>query len=67
MRDNAFLPGCIDGIEKWVPEVEIHRVPDATHWIVHEEPQIISNLISDWPNRKAHGFAKSGEFCTVQG
>lgn len=37
-RDRALLPGCLDGLEQCVPELEIVRVPEASHWIVHEQP-----------------------------
>jgi epoxide hydrolase 4 len=48
MRDTALLPGCIDGLERWVPNVSIQRIPDATHWINHEKPALISRAIRDW-------------------
>ena len=36
--DHALLPGLLDGLEAWVPGVQIHRHPGASHWIVHEQP-----------------------------
>jgi len=36
--DRALLPGLLDGLERWVPALRLVRVPDATHWIVHEQP-----------------------------
>lgn len=37
-RDHALLSGLLDGLERWVPQLGIERVPDASHWIVHEQP-----------------------------
>jgi pimeloyl-ACP methyl ester carboxylesterase len=37
-RDHALLPGLLDGLERWVPRLQTLRVPDASHWIVHEQP-----------------------------
>lgn len=37
-RDHALLPGLLDGLQRWVPQLEVKRVPDASHWIVHEQP-----------------------------
>ncbi|MFG5407842.1 alpha/beta fold hydrolase [Piscinibacter sakaiensis] len=34
--DTALLPGLLRGLEAWVPELRVERVPGATHWIVHE-------------------------------
>jgi pimeloyl-ACP methyl ester carboxylesterase len=37
-RDSALLPGLLRGLETYVPDLRLVRVPDATHWIVHEQP-----------------------------
>ena len=37
-RDSALLPGLLRGLEDYVPDLRLVRVPDATHWIVHEQP-----------------------------
>ncbi|MFC5606106.1 alpha/beta fold hydrolase [Variovorax soli] len=37
-RDRYLLPGCIDRLEAFVPQLRVHRQPHCTHWIAHEEP-----------------------------
>lgn len=44
--DRALLPGLLDGLEAWVPELQILRVPDASHWIVHEQPERVAAVIA---------------------
>ena len=44
-RDEALLPALLDGLERWVPELRVERVPDASHWIVHEQPQRVVRAI----------------------
>jgi len=44
-RDDALLPGLIDGLERWVPDLRTVRVPDATHWIAHERPALVADEI----------------------
>ncbi len=44
-RDAALLPGLLDGLERWVPELHVQRVPDASHWIVHEKPALVAGTI----------------------
>jgi pimeloyl-ACP methyl ester carboxylesterase len=39
--DTALLPGLLSGLDRWVPQLRLRRVPDATHWIVHEQPGLI--------------------------
>jgi pimeloyl-ACP methyl ester carboxylesterase len=39
--DRALLPGLLDGLEHWVPDLHVERVADASHWIVHERPDLL--------------------------
>lgn len=41
MDDIALPPALIDGLETYIPHMELHRIPNATHWIVHEQPQLV--------------------------
>jgi pimeloyl-ACP methyl ester carboxylesterase len=36
--DTALLPGLLDGLSEHVPQLQVVRVPGASHWIVHEQP-----------------------------
>jgi pimeloyl-ACP methyl ester carboxylesterase len=45
-RDRALLPGLLNGLERWVPRLEIVRVPEASHWIVHEQPERVWQAIT---------------------
>ncbi|MEI7783049.1 MAG: alpha/beta hydrolase [Betaproteobacteria bacterium] len=51
MRDTALLPGLLDGLQCWVPTLELHRIEDATHWIVHEQPERVTGLIASFLKR----------------
>ena len=48
MNDIALPPALIDGLEDYIPQLQIHRIPDATHWIVHEQPALVKQLIGDF-------------------
>ena len=50
-QDTSLLPGCVEGLERWVPDVDMRRVADASHWIVYEKPELISNTIRAWLKR----------------
>lgn len=45
LDDAALLPGLLDGLEDYVPNLQIKKVPGATHWIVHEQPQFVASEI----------------------
>ncbi len=40
-RDTALLTGCLEGLEKFVPDMKVVRAPDASHWIVREKPELV--------------------------
>ena len=42
-EDDIALPvTLLDGLEAYVPNLRIVRVPGATHWIVHERPAFVA-------------------------
>lgn len=43
--DTALLPGLLDGLERWVPQLRLLRVPGATHWMLHEQPRRVLDEI----------------------
>ena len=47
-QDRALLTGNLDGLEKHVREIEIRRIPDGSHWVVHEQPQQVHRLIREF-------------------
>jgi pimeloyl-ACP methyl ester carboxylesterase len=46
--DQALLPGNLDGLERHVADLRVVRVPDASHWIVHEQPALVNELIRNF-------------------
>jgi pimeloyl-ACP methyl ester carboxylesterase len=45
MRDKALLPGNLVGLQDCVPDLRIERLPGASHWVMHEEPERLNQLI----------------------
>jgi pimeloyl-ACP methyl ester carboxylesterase len=43
--DRALPKGLLDGLEAYVPKLTVTRVPNATHWIVHEQPALVAREI----------------------
>ena len=48
MDDTALPPALLDGLEDFVPQMQLQRVEGATHWIVHEQPQKIIGYLQDF-------------------
>ena len=47
MGDTALPPALLDGLATWVPDLDVVQVPGATHWIVHEQPAVVTRLIAE--------------------
>jgi pimeloyl-ACP methyl ester carboxylesterase len=50
-RDTSLLPGCVEGLERWVPNLDVRRVPDGSHWIVYEKSAFVSAAIRAWMDK----------------
>ena len=44
-QDRALTTGNLDGLDKYVRHLTITRVPDGTHWVVQEQPELITREI----------------------
>ena len=38
MEDVALGPELLEGLQDYVRDLTLERVPGASHWIVHEQP-----------------------------
>jgi pimeloyl-ACP methyl ester carboxylesterase len=48
MRDEALLPGVLDGLEDYVPALRVERIAEGSHWVAHEQAQRVNGLIRDF-------------------
>jgi pimeloyl-ACP methyl ester carboxylesterase len=39
------------GLDQYVPDLTVRRIPDATHWVIHEQPEVINQHIRAFINR----------------
>jgi pimeloyl-ACP methyl ester carboxylesterase len=47
-QDRFLVPDNLTGLEAYVPNLTVKRIPDATHWVVRERPAEVSALIRDF-------------------
>jgi pimeloyl-ACP methyl ester carboxylesterase len=47
-EDRALLTGNLDGLEEYVEDLTVKRIPDGTHWVIHEQPELVNSLIRDF-------------------
>ena len=44
-RDRYLAPGLARGLERWVSRIRVEHLPEATHWVMAEEPARVSELL----------------------
>lgn len=50
-KDTALLDGNLNGLDEYVRDLTIVRVPGASHWIVHEESEAVCQHIREFLTR----------------
>ena len=51
-RDVALTLGNLEGLDAYVPDLTIRRIPDGTHWVVHEQPALVNGYIREFITRQ---------------
>ena len=49
--DMALPKGLLDGLENVVQDLDLVRIPEGSHWVVHEQPARINRLIREFIER----------------
>jgi pimeloyl-ACP methyl ester carboxylesterase len=44
-KDPYLLTGNLNGLDRYVRNLRVERIPDGTHWVVHEKPALVNSLI----------------------
>ena len=47
-QDIALTVKNLEGLEKYVPDLTVKRIPDATHWVVHEKAAQVNAYIREF-------------------
>ena len=43
--DRALTTGLIDGLDQVCPDLKVERIPEGSHWVVHEQPDRVNGLM----------------------
>jgi pimeloyl-ACP methyl ester carboxylesterase len=47
-QDRALLSGNLDGLEDYIEDLTVKRIPDGSHWVSHEQPDQVNALIREF-------------------
>lgn len=48
LQDMALPPELIDGLDAYVPRMQLRTVPEGTHWLVHEQPERVMAWLGEF-------------------
>ena len=59
-RDRYLGIEMTEGLSRWVPQLQVSRIPDASHWVQNDAPERVNRLLVEflrpmlvWPRRGA--------------
>ncbi|MFO1092673.1 MAG: alpha/beta hydrolase [Planctomycetaceae bacterium] len=47
-RDPFATPRLLDGLEQWVPQLRIERIPEVSHWVQNDAPERVNALLIEF-------------------
>jgi pimeloyl-ACP methyl ester carboxylesterase len=47
-NDLALDIHLLDGMEQWVPNLTLHRLPGISHWVQQDAPDKVNRIMTDW-------------------
>ena len=47
-KDKWLLVGNLEGLERYVPNLTIRRIPDGSHWVIREKPTLVNSYIREF-------------------
>jgi epoxide hydrolase 4 len=52
-RDRYLGPKLTEGLDEWVPDLRVERIPDASHWVQIDAPERVNRLLIDFLRRSS--------------
>jgi pimeloyl-ACP methyl ester carboxylesterase len=47
-KDRWLLAGNLEGLEKYVSNLTVKRIPGSSHWVIHEKPSLVNAYIREF-------------------
>lgn len=58
-QDRYLGIGLTQGLERWVPNIRVERIPEASHWVQADAPERVNSLIIGFLRKQGHGMGRS--------
>lgn len=54
-KDQYLLTDNLQGLDRFVPDLAIRRIPDGSHWVIHEKPALVNTCIRNFIDDRTVG------------
>jgi pimeloyl-ACP methyl ester carboxylesterase len=51
LQDKALSPCLVEGLDAYIPHLQLHTLAHASHWVVHEQPDVVKAYIGGFLGR----------------
>ncbi|MGF6778669.1 alpha/beta fold hydrolase [Paraburkholderia sp. GAS334] len=51
-QDRFLLTGCLNGLHRYIPDLHIERIADASHWVIHEQEARVTQLVAHFVKQR---------------
>jgi pimeloyl-ACP methyl ester carboxylesterase len=48
VKHTPLLAAILDGLFQFVPQLSLRRIPEGTHWVIHEKPDEVNKYIREF-------------------
>ena len=48
MADTALPPALLEGLEAYIPHLQLQRLEGLTHWLIHERPDLVQQHLENF-------------------
>ena len=55
MQDRALRPVLMEGLDALVPQLSVETIDDASHWLLHEQPERVAQSIARFLAGESNG------------
>lgn len=52
MLDDFILSSNLNGLDEFVPDLRVKEIPDGTHWVIHEQPEVVVGYMKEFLEEK---------------
>jgi len=62
-RDRYLNPRLLDNLEDWVPNLQIERFPEASHWLQHDAARAVNSHLIEFFSAASPIETRSAKIC----